>query len=432
MPLLNLRTHLRASQARSKSRPGVTAQSPWEEALFSGSDGDGPIRWNGNNPSEGRSDEGNRLRDAAGGGRETDSAPFGNRNLPWERNLSWSRNLSWEQREQSARLRRANGRLPLYGEDDAGLAPTENNFGDEAASEVPSSSTCMNPYCKTNWLRLWRRRQAPRLEGRWACSAECMRSFVETVVARELAGDMPWEPQRHRHRMPLGLILLGQGWITEEQLRAALEAQRTVGKGRIGAWLMRQCKLPEERVTRALAMQWGCPIFPVAIHQPETVATLIPRLFLDSFGLLPVRVASGRVLYLGFEDRLDAAAALAVTRMTGLRIETGVVPATQYLRAHERMMDAVFPKTVLTEASTAQAVADKLTEVIERVRPHEARLVRLHQYLWLRMWRTPMPMAARRSASGTGGATPVIPIPRIHQVEDLICRYAPTEDEARM
>ncbi len=407
MPLLNLRTHLRASQARSKSSQGATARSPWEEALRSGSDGS----------------RGNR--DAANRGREADSA------LSESRNLTWNSNLSWAQREQSARLRRANERLPLQGEEDAGFLPTDIHSGDEVADEAPLSSTCMNPHCKTNWLRLWRRRQAPRLEGRWACSAACMRSFVETVVARELAGDMPWEPQRHRHRMPLGLILLGQGWITEEQLRAALEAQRTVGKGRIGAWLMRQCKLPEERVTRALAMQWSCPIFPVAIHQPETVATLIPRLFLDTFGLLPVRVASGRILYLGFEDRLDAAAALAVMRMTGLRIETGVVPATQYLRAHERMMDAAFPKTVLAEASTSQAVADKLTEAIERVRPHEARLVRLHQYLWLRMWRTPMPTATHYSASGTGSAIPAVSIPRIHQVEDLLCRYAPAEDEAR-
>ncbi|HEX4020056.1 MAG TPA: hypothetical protein VHX63_02835 [Acidobacteriaceae bacterium] len=361
--------------------------------------------------------------------------------------LLWSRNLSWEHREQHARQRRATGLLSLdedstgYGWESAGTPRGEGAI--ESISRTgPLFATCRNPQCETHWLRLWRRRQAPRLEGQWACSPECMRVFVETAVARELSGEMPWGPQPHRHRMPLGLILLAQGWVTEAQLRAALEAQRTVGKGRIGTWLMRQCKLPEERVTRALGMQWGCPMLSVVNHQPEATATLIPRLLLDSFGLLPVRVASGRILYLGFEDRMDAAAALAVARMTGLRVETGVVAATQYLRAHERMMAASFPKTVLTEAGNASAVADILTEAIERVRPHEARLVRLHHYLWLRMWRTPVaspsPEATRDALSTRSGesnaarhhaASAVAAVPRIHQVEDLLCRYVPEGSE---
>ncbi len=347
--------------------------------------------------------------------------------------LLWNRNLTWEQREESARLRRANGLLPWPGESSTEFAPdyaTERTpVVRPAAGEIPLFATCMNPECETNWLRLWRRRRVPRMEGQWACSAACMHTFVETAVARELTGDMPWEPQPHRHRMPLGLILLRQGCITEEQLRTALEAQRVAGKGRIGAWLMRQCNLPEERVTRALAMQWGCPILPVTIHHPESVATLIPRLFLDSFGLLPIRVASGRILYLGFEDRLDAAATLAISRMTGLRVETGVVPATQYLRAHERMMDAAYPKTVLMEATTALSAADKLTAAIERVRPHEARLVRLHQYFWLRMWRTPVPAAVHHSRLYAGATSAPLPVPRIHQVEDVLCRYSAQELE---
>ncbi len=201
---------------------------------------------------------------------------------------------------------------------------------------------------------------------------------------------------------------------------------------------MRQCNLPEDRVTRALAMQWGCPILPVTIHHPESVATLVPRIFLDSFGLLPLRVASGRILYMGFEHRLDAAATLAIARMTGLRIETGVVPSAQYLRAHERMMSAAFPKAVLAQSSSTQAVTEIMTAAIERVRPHETRLVRLHQYLWLRMWRTPVQTAAQRwggaagSGSGMGpGRNPVaaLPVPRVHQVEDLICQYLPSDND---
>jgi hypothetical protein len=359
--------------------------------------------------------------------------------------LVWNRNLTLEQRERSARQRRADGLLS-FGNRNAGDADTlqlADSASNRVAEKNPASAfpetsplfaTCMNPNCQTHWLRLWRRRQVPRMEGQWACSAECMQGFVEAAVSRELGGDMPWNTQTHRHRMPLGLILLQQGWITEVQLRAALDAQRTVRKGRIGNWLMRQCNLPEERVTRALAMQWGCPIFPVANHQPESVATLIPRIFLDSYGILPVRVASGRILYLGFEDRIDAAAALAIARMTGLRIETGIVPAAQYLRVHERMMGAAFPKAVLTEAATASAASQIFSQAIERVRPHEAHVVRIHQYLWLRMWRTPVGRTPLQSSIWEGASTGLtagaLPIPRIHQVEDLICRYTQADVEA--
>ena len=354
--------------------------------------------------------------------------------------LVWNRNLTLEQRESNARQRRADGLLSV-GKRTGGVdtaRPVTGGAEKIDAVEVltdstPMFATCMNQNCQTHWLRLWRRRQVPRMEGQWACSAECMQSFVETAVGRELGGDMPWGAQMHRHRMPLGLILLSQGWITEEQLRAALDAQRTVHKGRIGNWLMRQCNLPEERVTRALAMQWGTPIFPVPNHQPESVATLVPRIFLDSYGILPVRVASGRILYLGFEDRIDSAAALAIARMTGLRVETGIVPAAQYLRVHERMMGAAFPKAVLTEAATATAASQIFSEAIERVRPHEAHVVRIHQYLWLRMWRTPVVRTPLQNSvwdgATVGPTNGALPVPRIHQVEDLICHYVQPDGE---
>ncbi len=411
MPLLNLRNPLRAQQAQKKSSREAMTAPPWKESS---------LHQTGTDESLAESQKTTAMRRAA--------ESHGTGSEAMNTTMLWNRNLTWEQREQGERLRRANGLLSWPSESTSDISLAERAVLRPAMEGIPFFATCMNPDCQTNWLKLWRRRRVPRMEGQWACSAECMHTFVESAVARELNGDMPWGPQPHRHRMPLGLILLKQGCITEEQLRTALEAQRTAGKGRIGAWLMRQCNLPEERVTRALAMQWGCPILPVTIHHPESVATLIPRLFLDSFGLLPIRVASGRLLYLGFEDRLDAAATLAISRMTGLRVESGVVPATQYLRAHERMMDAAYPKTLLMEATTALSAAEKLTEAIERVRPHEARLVRLHQYFWLRMWRTPVPSSARSVGSSAGlsigGAAAPLPVPRIHQVEDVLCRYS--------
>ena len=46
--------------------------------------------------------------------------------------------------------------------------------------------------------------------------------------------------ETHRHRVPLGLVMIEQGWITAAQLRGALEAQRASAAGRLGHWLVRR------------------------------------------------------------------------------------------------------------------------------------------------------------------------------------------------
>ncbi|MDR5726429.1 MAG: hypothetical protein RB191_03060 [Terriglobia bacterium] len=283
-------------------------------------------------------------------------------------------------------------------------------------------NTCMNADCKTSWLRLWRWRHVPRFEGQWACSPECMRALVERAVERELGDGTSLEPIKHNHRIPLGLLMLSLGWITQEQLRRALDAQRaTGGKARIGAWLMQQSNLSEEQVTRALSMQWGCPVLSLTSHQPETVSTLVPRILLDTYGMVPLRTGSARLAYLAFEDRMDSTVALAVERMSGIRIEAGVVTASQFLRVHERMMGATFPKAQLLEVKTSGMVAKEIAAVIERVRPHQAKLVRMRRYFWLRLWHTP---EFSRSASGPQVTSSSL-LPRIHQVEDVLISLRP-------
>jgi hypothetical protein len=191
----------------------------------------------------------------------------------------------------------------------------------------------------------------------------------------------------HRHRIPLGLAMLEQGWITQGELRVALAAQRSAGSGKLGEWLVRQRSSSEELVTRALGLQWGCPVLSMEFHNPEDLTALLPRLFVDAFGALPLRVAAGKILYLGFEDRVDPALALAAERMTGLRVEGGLVQSSLFRSALARALEARFPPVELIEAATEQALAMALTKAIEESRPVEARLVRIHDCLWLRIWR---------------------------------------------
>jgi len=230
---------------------------------------------------------------------------------------------------------------------------------------------------------------------------------VEAALRREMDARGAAR-EAYRHRIPLGLAMLEQGWITQGELRTALAAQRTAGSGKLGEWLVRQRSSSEELVTRALGLQWGCPVLSMEFHHPEDLTALLPRLFIDAFGALPLRLAAGRILYLGFEDRVDPALALATERMTGLDVEAGLVQGSLFRPAHARALESRFPSLELIETATEQALAMALAKALEESRPVEARLVRIHDCIWLRIWR-------RRQAG---------PLPESGSIRDLIASTA--------
>jgi len=245
--------------------------------------------------------------------------------------------------------------------------------------------SCANPDCRSGWLHLWRSRSVPAFEDGWTCSPDCTFARMRIAIKRELDGRISVR-ESHRHRIPLGLLMLEQGWITQIQLRKAIDAQKSAGTGRIGEWLVKQCAVNDSMVTRALGLQWSCPVLPLEFHDTAAVTVVMPRLFVDAYGALPLRVAAGKLLYLGFEECLDPMLALAIERMTGLRVESGVVQASQFGPAHKRMLDAKFPPVELIEAVSEPAAAHALSRSVERARPVASRLVRVHECLWLRMW----------------------------------------------
>ena len=287
----------------------------------------------------------------------------------------------------------------------AGAAASAPGAAPAVASLFPR---CANPQCASGWLHLWRSRCTPVFEGGWSCSPACTRARVGAALRREIeAGGAPVE--KHRHRIPLGLAMLEQGWITAAALRRALAAQRSAGGGRLGQWLIRGQAASEAGVTRALALQWNCPVLALEHHDPEAVAYNLPRLFVDALGALPLRVAAGRILYLGFCGALDPVLALAVERMTGLRVESGLVEEQRFRAAHARMLQARFPAVELIESRSAPALTQAMARAIERFRPAQARLVRVHEFFWLRAW----------SHAQTGAAA------RCGEVRDLICSLGP-------
>jgi hypothetical protein len=265
-----------------------------------------------------------------------------------------------------------------------GMSETGRNASSVAA---PSRRFCGSPECLNGWRAPWRNRQRPVFEEQWGCSGRCVLAMVRTAVSREMGNNVDFASiTPHRHRVPLGLLMLAQGWITHSQLRLALEAQRESGTGRIGQWLVEKCGIDQEQITRALGMQWGCPVLSTDGFSPDAMALATPRLLVDTFGLVPIRVAGLKILYLGFTDRPDASVALAMEKMTDLRVVSGVVNETQHELARRRLLACDQVEFKVETAEDREGMAARITAIIEQKQPIASRLVRMHEYSWLRLW----------------------------------------------
>lgn len=279
----------------------------------------------------------------------------------------------------------------------------------DRGSEIGSSVSSVPPYsrrpcgsteCSNGWRAPWRNRQRPIFEEQWGCSGRCILAMVRAAICRELGDAAEFaSPVPHRHRIPLGLLMLAQGWITHPQLRSALEAQRESGTGKIGQWLVQKCDVDQEHVIRALGMQWGCPVLTTDGFSPAAMALVAPRLLIERFGSVPIRVAGSRILYLAFADRLDASVALALEKMTELKVVSGVANGTQLDLARKQLLVCDEVEVKIEAAEDTDAMAARITAIIEQKQPIASRVVRMHNLYWLRLW-------LERGALGRTGTIP--------------------------
>ena len=246
---------------------------------------------------------------------------------------------------------------------------------------------CGAPGCSGGWTMPWKNRRRPIFEQEWGCSSQCLRALVRAAVRREIGDGVRGDrDEPHKHRVPLGLVLLAQGWISHPQLQTALEAQRATGRGRIGDWLTQSCGLAEDRIARGLGVQWSCPVLTTEGFSPVAMAVVMPKRFIAEFGLVPLRIAGSTLLYLAFEERMDAAVALGVEQMCGLKVESGLLAATQFQEVRTAVLGAEGVPVQMHPVADRDALTAEIVRALERSQPVATRLVRIHQYYWLRMW----------------------------------------------
>jgi hypothetical protein len=226
------------------------------------------------------------------------------------------------------------------------------------------------------------------LGDKWYCSPRCLlpaleRSILELLPAPETS------PPRGR-RVPIGLLLLQRGVINEDQLRQALALQQEHGEGRVGDWLRRIGAATEQNVTRALAMQWSCPVFPLERDQGYRLCVgLLPLTLCQTHRLLPVFHSADRsLLYVAFTAGVDYAVLYGIEQMLGCRTLPCIVSESAYAAALADLENSLAPAP---EAMVFDSVRDPFEMAhaacgfAEQLEAQSVQLARVGRSLWVRI-----------------------------------------------
>jgi type IV pilus assembly protein PilB len=138
----------------------------------------------------------------------------------------------------------------------------------------------------------------------------------------------------------LGEILLKENLITPDQLKQALEHQKTNG-GRVGNSLVKLGFLSDDEVTAVLSRQYGVPSINLAYFEVDpSVIKLIPMETARKYQVLPLsRVGSS--LTLAMVDPTNVFAMDDIKFMTGFNIEPVVASETAILDAIKKHYGSV-------------------------------------------------------------------------------------------
>src|ERR1051325_7218592 len=125
----------------------------------------------------------------------------------------------------------------------------------------------------------------------------------------------------------LGEILVRENLITSQQLREALEYQRTNG-GRLGSNLIKLGIISDDVITAVLSRQYGVPSINLELFQieDETIKLISHEVALK-YAVLPIS-KSGATLTLAMADPTNVFAMDDIKFMTGLNVEPVIASET--------------------------------------------------------------------------------------------------------
>jgi hypothetical protein len=164
------------------------------------------------------------------------------------------------------------------------------------------------------------RRDGIYLGDAWHCSAACFEESLRRRLAPAAEGCV--EPQRRPGRIPLRLLLVERGVLSEAQLRDALRLHGERG-GSLEDVLLGEGFANERRLASAKADEAGCAVLLQPPSMPPSVQ--LPHGLMERYHAA-IMHDSQTCLLLGFTRRLSTVLQRAVEQVTGTRAEACFVP----------------------------------------------------------------------------------------------------------
>jgi hypothetical protein len=247
---------------------------------------------------------------------------------------------------------------------------------------------CANRDCHRGklWSRWLTRTESVQFAGENYCCAACAEDALELAIGNYLSHCRP-EAGRP-FRIPLGLVLISRGSLTNPQLQAALNLQREQPAKRLGALLSEMGLLTEEDLVAALGVQWSCPVYPLEKGRAQLDCVgLLPFAVSQSCGVLPVHhsPATG-MLHLAFTKRIDHTLLYSIEQMLGYRIAPCVASERAVAEVlHLMRRPLIAQETVFDSIRQSREMARIAVNYASKLHAAKVLATVVADYIWLRL-----------------------------------------------
>ena len=218
----------------------------------------------------------------------------------------------------------------------------------------------------------------------WLCSPQCFEKEARSVFDQLLSPPMP--DSAPKHRVPLGLLMLERGYVSETQLRIALEMQTREQRGKIGEWLQALHFATERQLLTALGIQWACPLLAMRQAPDQACSKLLPIPLMRALHLVPVRLLSATgFLYVAVSVGVNYRVLAAIEQMLDCRAIPCLIGDStmeEWLRQVQNLEREV---QVFDRTSGPPEMARITASYVARLGAEEVRIVRCGPFMWARL-----------------------------------------------
>lgn len=158
-------------------------------------------------------------------------------------------------------------------------------------------------------------------------------------------------------KVQLGQMLHESGLLTPEQLKMAMDFQKSVG-GKLGAIIVKLGFIEDQTLTNFIARQQGIPVVNLdELVIPENLFKKIPKKLIDKHHVVPIRFHDG-VLTVATSDPYDYEAMEEIQLAVDSRVDLVLAARTQLTRTITEMVNRPATPAPVKEKSKDQLLKE--------------------------------------------------------------------------